>query len=159
DSQMIYHVMRDAPTYWAPLLQTHKIGTIEQFQRSLQSIEEALINNPFIADDSSSSPSYSPVSSSSRSPRSPIRKRPRVYLTNTSSGKPQPRYPRDDKNKSKGKTPEQTGHQGCYLCGSNQHWMKECKYYQPSSVMRQPARVHFVQTPDASEEIIEDYDH
>lgn len=37
-----------------------------------------------------------------------------------------PKFPKDNKNVSKGRTPEQYGARGCKYCGSRKHWDVEC---------------------------------
>jgi hypothetical protein len=39
-----------------------------------------------------------------------------------------PQYPKNDKNVSRGRTPEMAGGRPCRFCGSHKHWDKDCEH-------------------------------
>lgn len=68
---------------------------------------------------------------------------------------PPPPFPRDDKTKSKGKSPGEKGARPCRHCGSPEHWDNECKHAKTGAKI---AKAHFAEPSTEYQEAQDAYE-
>jgi hypothetical protein len=147
DSQLITEIMESAPDSWVQIIDTQRLGSLEDLQDAIAYHEERLSNFRSQARDDKKldrlQDQVNTILNRLNRPSKPFFKRAaparvnRISTGETRLNKPligmhpsiQPRFPKDDANvTTRGLTPAQKGARSCRHCGSAQHWDNECKY-------------------------------
>ena len=147
-SQTMAQILHKAPPVWSTVVNPRHYSDLASFQTAIKYHEELLMNL-------SGSKYYSPSPRQSRSYKVDVKSRPnqtrkpefkkksvRTYAVGWDNPKRTYPHPRDDATVSKGKTPADYNARGCLLCGSTNHWDRDCKYNKGDAVRK--ARVMFV---------------
>ena len=132
DVEMIEMIMRGAPDLWTSILTTHLLSNLVEFQAALKFHEESLIRLGNASRDVRfSEQERTPATRERRisfRPQNKLKRRATVHKVGWNTNLSPPSFPKDDKNVSKGKTPEEKGARPCRHCGSAKHWDQDCKY-------------------------------
>ena len=148
-SQTMSEILLKAPPMWSTVVNPRNYRDLASFQTAIKYHEELLINlghNPkFYSPSLSQSRSYKvDTRTRSKPTRRPDykKKSTRSYSVGWNNPKQKYPHPKDDATVSKGKTPADYGARGCLLCGSTNHWDRDCIYNKGDAVRK--ARTMFV---------------
>jgi hypothetical protein len=142
DSEIIMEIMESAPPFWAQIIDTQRLVSLEDLIDAIKYHEERLEKGT-VSDDrideierrlrdltsrnGNGSNNYRPFRRDRPSPSSPHQASTNLVGSHATIGKPP--YPQDDNTVSKnGRTPESKGARPCRHCGSPKHWDNECRY-------------------------------
>ncbi|KIM19880.1 hypothetical protein M408DRAFT_34453, partial [Serendipita vermifera MAFF 305830] len=116
DTELIMEIMDNAPEFWAQIIDTERMQTLEQLQDSIKYHEERLEHG-----------GYSDSRMDELEKLVPNHASTNLVGFHVTIGTPQ--FPKDDANVSpKGRTPASKGARPCRHCGSDKHWDNECRH-------------------------------
>ncbi|TDL20741.1 hypothetical protein BD410DRAFT_725294, partial [Rickenella mellea] len=140
DSELMIEVLKTAPESWSKLLDTQRFPTFHLFQDAVSWHEHILTGG--------SKDSLSDFDRRLKNLEAKAGPRANANLVGTGPSFGKPKFPRDDSNVSKGKTPEQKGARPCRYCGSPKHWDPECKHAKKGAKFRAKANLAAIYTEE-----------
>jgi hypothetical protein len=169
DSEMIMEIMESAPPFWAQIIDTQRLVTVEQLQDAVKYHEERLENGGTSdARMDELERMVKSLNAGNGARNKPFfRERPRpaypanVNLVGAHPNIGKPPFPKDDSTISKnGRTPESRNARACRHCGSGKHWDNECRYAkQGGKIVRSNfanPTVDYVESQEAYDELYYD---
>jgi hypothetical protein len=160
-SQIMAEVLQKAPRLWSTVLNPRNFDSLASFQTAIKYHEDLLIelgeryeHQRRSTDHQSRTYNVDSKTKSKSSPQRDKRSKPksaRTYAVGAPNA-PAPKFPRDDSNVSKPKTPADYKARGCIFCGSTMHWDKECKYNKDRKW--RSARTMFTDTDVGPEDVL-----